>query len=239
MRNVLINLMSLQNIDSQLLELEEKRGDLPLRVNRLEQEFKTAESEFNDKKMQIEDYQKEKAGIDIEIMSFQEKKKKYQDQLYEVKNNREYDAITMEIENIKNQINDKETRVLEIMDLEEKLKETIEEDEGKLNEIKENFEKNHDELKKRLAETEKEETALKNQRAALVEKIPPRINIAYDRTRKAKNGQAVVPLYNNACGGCYKNLPPQRVLEIKQMNKMVLCEVCGRILVTDEEMNES
>ena len=89
-----------------------------------------------------------------------------------------------------------------------------------------------------MAETEKDEAALQDRRGKIVRKITPRILSSYERIRKAKNGTAVAPVIRNACGGCFKSLPPQRILEIRQMDRMYLCEVCGRILVWDEKVAE-
>ncbi|MFC1569953.1 zinc ribbon domain-containing protein [bacterium] len=91
-------------------------------------------------------------------------------------------------------------------------------------------------MKKRLGETETQENALRARRDLLANKLTPRLLSTYQRIFNAKHGMAVVPVtVQGLCGGCFKNLPPQRVLEIREMQRMNLCEVCGRILVWDEE----
>ncbi len=238
LKDVLKNLKLLQLVDTQLRELESTRGDLPQRVEQLKQELDVAEKLCDDNEKQFQDTQKERALLEVEIKSLQEKKSKYQDQLYQVKNNREYDAITFEIEAIKNTISDNESKIIELLDKEEKLSKAIEESKESFEKIKGSFEENHSQLKDRMAETEKEEASLHDQRGKIIRNVPPRILSTYDRTRKAKNGQGVVNVYKNACGGCFKALPPQKVLEIRQMDQMILCEVCGRILVWDEKISE-
>jgi predicted nucleic acid-binding Zn-ribbon protein len=90
-----------------------------------------------------------------------------------------------------------------------------------------------------MAETETQEKALKAKRDALKSKVQPRLLSSYDRIRRAKNGMAVVPVVRDGCcGGCYKQLPPQRVMEIRDMDRLILCEVCGRILVWDEQKSQ-
>ena len=117
MKDVLEQLIELQKLDSQILHLESMRGDLPHQVSRLNQELKEAEKTLEDLGNQLQDYQKENDMIEMEIKALDGKKQKYQSQLFEVKNNREYDAVTNEIENVKDEIGKKETRLLELMDL--------------------------------------------------------------------------------------------------------------------------
>ena len=89
-----------------------------------------------------------------------------------------------------------------------------------------------------MEETEKDEARLRDLRDKVVRKLEPRILANYERIKKAKNNVAVVSVIGNACGGCFKTLPPQRILEIRAMNRIYLCEVCGRILTWDEEKSE-
>ena len=100
------------------------------------------------------------------------------------------------------------------------------------------FRERKTELDKLLEKTEKDEAALKDQRDKIVRKLEPRIVSNYERIKKAKNEHAVVPVIRNACGGCFKTLPPQRILEVKAMNRIYLCEVCGRILTWDNDKSE-
>jgi predicted nucleic acid-binding Zn-ribbon protein len=155
-----------------------------------------------------------------------------------VKNNREYDAVTHELEMVKTSVEQKENRMLELLDSETSVKEHIKTFKVKMEEFNIKLEARTGELKKRLAETGKEEAALNNERIKILKNINSRHLAMYERIRNAKNGSAVVPVIRNACGGCYNTLPPQRILEIRQMNRLFICEVCGRILVWDETVSE-
>lgn len=238
MKEVLERLIQLQKLDSEILHLESMRGDLPQQVSRLTQALKEAEQDLEDTDNKSRDYQKEQDMIAIDTKELEEKKQKFQSQLFEVKNNREYDAVTHEIESVKDEIGKKETRLLELMDLSKEIKESLKNKTEHLEELRLQFRERKAELDKRLEKTEKDEAALNDQRDKIVRKLEPRIVSNYERIKKAKNEHAVVPVIRNACGGCFKTLPPQRILEVKAMNKIYLCEVCGRILTWDENLSE-
>ena len=234
MNKVLANLKEIQKLDTRLSQLESLRGDLPQQVSRLKQEIEEAEKEFSDKQEKLLAYQKEKGITEMEVKALAGKKQKYQDQLFQVKNNREYDAVTHELENVKTAVEQKETRILEIMDLEEEIEEYLETAEKKIAELKEKFKTRTVELDNRLAETEKEEAALNHEREKIIRKLNARHLSMYERISRAKHGSAVVSVVQNSCGGCFTSIPPQRILEIREMNRLFICEVCGRILVWDD-----
>jgi predicted nucleic acid-binding Zn-ribbon protein len=238
LKDVLQRLIELQKLDSQILHLESLRGDLPHQVSRLNEELKEAEQNLESMNQKLQDFQKENDMIEMEIKALEGKKQKYQSQLFEVKNNREYDAVTHEIESVKDEIGKKETRILELMDANKEMKTGIETTNERVKELQEQFHERKSELDKRMEKTEKDEIALKDQRGKLVRKLEPRLLASYERIKKAKHNLAVVPVIGNACGGCFKTLPPQRILEVRAMNRLYLCEVCGRILTWDDEKSE-
>lgn len=239
MRHVLEKLIELQKLDSQLQQLESLKGDLPQQVSRLQQEFGEAERTVEEKEKKLQVYQKERGMAEMEIKGLEGKQKKYQNQLFEVKTNREYDAVTHEIEAVKANIDKKECRLLELMEFEEETKKSLESTKKEIEKLRKQLSDRKEELKKRLAETEKDEAAYTDKKDKIVRRLEPRISSTYERIRKAKNGLAVVPVARSACGGCFKTLPPQRILEVRQMNRIYLCEVCGRILVWDEKESEN
>ncbi len=239
MKEVLERLVELQKVDQQLRELHLLRGDLPHQVELLKQDVDQANTKLQEQKEKLQAYRLEKDALEMEIQDLESRKKKYQDQLYQVKNNREYDAVSMEIENVKEQTSNKETRIIELITLEEEIQQMIGESEDDAKQTQARLEEKEKDLERRISETEQEESQLQKDRVKLTETLNPRTVSAYQRIFNAKNGLAVVPVMRHGlCGGCYKNLPPQRVLEIREMRKMYLCEVCGRILVWDEEAAE-
>lgn len=238
MQQVLNQLATLQDLDSQLAQLESLRGDLPHQVNRLKQELEETVKTKQNYEDKLLAYQKERSIAEMEMKALGGKKQKYQTQLFEVKTNREYDAVTHEIESVNVNIEKKENRILELMDLEEETSKSIEEHDEDIQRLQKQLDTISQELEKQMAKTEKDEAILKHEREKVLHKLNSRYITAYERIRRAKNGLAVVPVVRGACGGCFKSLPPQKILEIRQMDRIYLCEVCGRILVWDEKRHE-
>ncbi len=239
MQQVLKHLIKLQEIDSQLKQLESLKGDLPHQVSRLEHELESAEIKLKESEEKLQAYRKERGITEMEIKALEGKQTEYQNQLFNVKTNREYDAVTQEIETVQEDIGKKESRLLELMDIEEETRNFLGTVQEEIEKVKQRFDEKNKELKKRLANTEKDEVLLLDQKEKLLCEFDKRMIATYNRILKAKNGFAVVPVVRNACGGCFKTLPHQRIFEIRQMNRLFLCEVCGRILVWDEQKSES
>lgn len=238
MRQLIYSLMELQRIDTQLQQLEGLKGDLPNQVRRLNQELMDAEKSLEIQEKKSVDYKKEAGIIEMEIKALEGKQKKYQNQLFEVKTNREYDAITHEIESVKIEIGKKESRLLELMDLVENGGKFVEEARNQMTRLKGEFEKKSADLSKKQEATERDEIALRDKRSKGLRGIEPKWLASYERIRNAKNGLAMVPIVRNACGGCRKTFPPQRVLEIREGNRLYLCDVCGRMLFWDDILSE-
>jgi predicted nucleic acid-binding Zn-ribbon protein len=238
LRQLINSLMELQRIDTQLQQLEGLKGDLPNQVRRLNQELMEAEKSLEIHEKKSVDYKKEAGIIEMEIKALEGKQKKYQNQLFEVKTNREYDAVTHEIESVKIEIGKKESRMLELMDLVENGGKIVEEARIQTTRLKGEFEKKSTDLSKKQEATERDEIALRDKRGKALRGIEPKWLASYERIRNAKNGLAMVPVVRNACGGCHKTFPPQRVLEIREGNRLYLCDVCGRMLYWDDILSE-
>ncbi|WP_019988071.1 zinc ribbon domain-containing protein [Rudanella lutea] len=228
-------LLKLQSIDSQLDELVKIRGSLPEEVRDLEDEiigFETRISKFQDEvKTQDDEIDRNKtAKKDAEKLIT-----RYKEQQMNVRNNREYDAISKEIELQSLEIELADKRINEasfrIRTKEEEIKAT----QAALNERKEDLRVKKQELDQILAESQEEEKTLKVERDEQALTIEERLLKSYDRIRgNALNGLAVVPVRRGACGGCYNVVPPQRQADIKDRKKIIVCEHCGRILADVE-----
>jgi hypothetical protein len=175
---------------------------------------------------------------DNEILALKEKTEKYKDQQLHVRNNKEYDALTREMDhaveaiaNLTKTMSEQENRGTVARTDIEATKKELEDTSAQL-----------DEKRQELAEvsktTEDEELKYKHEREKALARISKQDLAMYERIRKAKSGRAVVPLKKNSCGGCYTAVPPQKILELKQNNKLYTCERCGRIIIS-EEMAES
>jgi predicted nucleic acid-binding Zn-ribbon protein len=228
-------LFELQLIDSKIDKIRTVRGELPLevrdledivagletRVNNLTEELKTMEDGIADKKNVMKD-----AASLI---------KKYEAQQGKVRNNREYDAITKEIEFQNLEIQLAEKRIKEFKANMISKKEIIEQSEEELKDRQKDLKLKQKELAEIVAETEKEEEALLKKSKNAESMIEDRLLNAYKRIRgNVMNGLGVVTVERDACGGCFNKIPPQRQLDIRTHKKVIVCEHCGRILVDAE-----
>ncbi len=231
----LVALLSLQKIDSQIDKIRIVRGELPLEVQDLEDEIAglgTRIDNFIDDIQQLEKIFSDQHNTikDCNILI-----KKYEEQQSNVRNNREYDSITKEIEyqNLEIQLCEKKSKEFAITLENKKLE--VEKAQGALNEKKNDLEIKKAELDDIISETEKDEKDLIAKSEENQKIIEDRFLIAYKRIRKnASNGLAVVGIERHACGGCFSKIPPQRQLDIKMHKKIIVCEYCGRILVDNE-----
>jgi uncharacterized protein len=228
-------LFELQQIDSKIDKIRTVRGELPLevrdledivagletRVNNLTEELKTLEDGITDKKNVMKD-----AAALI---------KKYEAQQGKVRNNREYDAITKEIEFQNLEIQLAEKRIKEFKANIIAKKEIIDQSEEELKDRQKDLKLKQKELAEIVAETEKEEEALLKKSKNAESMIEDRLLNAYKRIRgNVMNGLGVVTVERDACGGCFNKIPPQRQLDIRTHKKVIVCEHCGRILVDAE-----
>lgn len=228
-------LFSLQKALSSIDEKRALRGELPLEVQDLEDEIEGLNTREEKIRREISDYEyaisQKKGEIEIAEGSLA----KYKKQLEEVRNNREYDMLTKEIE----------YQSLEIELCNKKIKEAkqkIEERKGDLVKAGEALESRTQdlvvkraELEEIMQETRETEEALKEEARELEAKIEPRLLSSFKRIRKgARNGLGIVYVQRDACGGCFAKIPPQRQLDVKMHKKIIVCEYCGRILIDPE-----
>jgi len=231
----LIALYTLQNIDSQVDNIKIIRGELPLEVQDLEDEIAGLET-------RIKKFNDENEKINREITDWLNSKKesetlitRYKDQQMNVRNNREYDALTKEIEFQELEIQLSDKKIEESNARIESLKTDIAQAQENLDERKADLEAKKGELADIVTETEKEEQNLIDKSKQNEKFIEDRLLTAYKRIRKnARNGLAVVQVERDACGGCFNKIPPQHQMDIKMHKKIIVCEYCGRILVDSD-----
>ncbi len=232
------NLYELQKIDSSIDRIKILRGELPLEVQDLEDEIAGLETRLSKLQEEKKELEKKISDKKNEIVDANALIKKYQEQQNNVRNNREYDSLSKEIEYQTLEIELCEKRIKEFnAELKEKT-EAEEETNKLLDERKKDLEDKKEELNSIISETQKEEEDLQKRSEKVQSIIEPRLLTAYKRIRKnARNGLAVVTVERDACGGCFNKIPPQRQLDIRSRKKIIVCEYCGRILVDDELHN--
>jgi hypothetical protein len=234
----LIALYSLQQVDSQVDKIRIIRGELPLEVQDLEDEIAGLETRVDNHIQETLVMEKAVADKKTAVKDAMALIKKYEDQQMNVRNNREYDSLTKEIEyqNLEIQLSEKRGREAQAS-LELK-KEEISNYQKLLQDRKNDLEIKRNELDDIIAETEKEESDLIKNSENNKQFIEDRLLTAYTRIRKnARNGLAVVQIERDACGGCFNKIPPQHQLDIRMHKKIIVCEYCGRILVDDGIVN--
>jgi uncharacterized protein len=235
----LIALYTLQQNDSKIDRIKIVRGELPLEVEDLEDDVAGLETRIDNYIQEIELLEKQIADKHMAIKESQGLIKRYEEQQNNVRNNREYDALTKEVEFQSLEIQLAEKRIREFTAQLTQRKEEVESAQNELSDRRNDLEAKRSELTDIVAETELEEKELINKSEQQQRMIEERLLIAYKRIRKnARNGLAVVPVERDACGGCFSYIPPQRQLDIKLHKKIIVCEFCGRILV-DKELADS
>ncbi len=225
-------IFNVQALDSKLDKLRAVRGELPMEVSDLEDELAGLQTRIENISNEVLELE-EKINFNKEkIKDSQALIKKYTEQLNNVKNNREFDALNKEIElqgleilAAEKRINDTGNAIAEKNELIESVKAGLE---GRIADL----EHKKGELTEIVAETEKEEAHLLVERAETEKHVEEKLIKAYDRIRlNVKNGIAVAPILRSSCGGCFAKMPPQLEADIKSYKKIVICEHCGRILV--------
>ena len=231
-------LKTLYQLQTALSSIDEKRalrGELPLEVQDLEDEIEGLTTRVEKIKNEIDEFQRAITMKNGEINDAKASVERYQAQLNEVKNNREYDTLskeiefqTLEIELCNKKIREANARIAEKREELASNEELIKEREGDL-EVKKS------ELEEIITETRAEEDKLKEKVKDLEAKIENRLLTSFKRIRKnARNGLGIVYVQRDACGGCFNKIPPQRQLDIKMHKKIIVCEYCGRIMIDPE-----
>lgn len=232
-------LYSLQQIDSQIDKIRIIRGELPLEVQDLEDEIAGLQTRITKYKDEVKVFEKQIADKTNSIKEFAVLIKKYEEQQMNVRNNREYDSLTKEIEFQNLEIQLAEKRIREFTDELEVKNQLIKDAKVALKEREGDLKIKKSELKDIVEETEKEEKSLVKKSEGFSAMIEERLVTAYQRIRKnARNGLAVVQIERDACNGCFNKIPPQHQLDIKMHKKIIVCEYCGRILVDDDIATE-
>ncbi len=231
-------LYELQLIDNQLDELQELRGDLPAAVNELNAQIETLRGQIETKENEKSESIEKRKQNDDDVERLQTNLKKFKSQLYQVRNNKEYDALTKEIDHSEENISKLENESAALEDLVQKLKKEIEDVEPHLETLTKELKEKETELKQIVKANEREEAKLKDKRDKAAVKVKKADYTTYMRIRKALGGQAVVPINRAACSGCHNVVPPQRQIEIKQSKRIFSCESCGRILIAPEVAEE-
>lgn len=224
-------LMKLQEIDSEIDRIRILRGELPMEVEDLQNEIEGLTNRVYNVEEDLKYFEHEVTRRNTMIKEANGLIEKYEKQTKSVKNNREFEALSKEIELQKLEIQLCEKKIRDAKFQIENKNVALKDAQKALQNKQESLDDKEKELAKITKDTEKEEKALLNESNKAAEKIDERLITAYNKLRKTyKNGLAVVKIVRSACGGCFNQIPSQRKIEVRQRKKVLTCEHCGRIL---------
>jgi predicted nucleic acid-binding Zn-ribbon protein len=228
----LANLYRLQSILSEIDKIKTLRGELPLEVQDLEDEVAGLHTRIQNFQLDAKDIETAIGQQRIKISDSHALVEKYQQQLDNVRNNREYDNLSKEIEYQGLEIELAEKRIKEFTQESKMIADEIQKSKTLLEERQSDLKSKKEELNEIISETKIQEEQLREKTKQIETTIDPRLLTAFKRIRKsARNGLAVVYIQRDACGGCFNKIPPQRQLDIKLRKKIIVCEHCGRIMI--------
>ena len=228
-------LYELQTLLSEIDRIKTIRGELPLEVQDLEDEIAGLETRIQKYKAEVDDLRAQTVKKKHDIEQAKALIDKYTEQQNNVRNNREFDFLSKEIEFQNLEIELAEKRIREFSaQSEQKAKDIVAANET-LTDRQHILGEKKSELDEIVSETKQDEERIREKAKKLEAKIDPRLLTAFKRIRKsARNGLGIVYIQRNACGGCFNRIPPQRQMEIKMHKKIIVCEYCGRIMIDPE-----
>ena len=228
-------LFQLQTTLSKIDEIKTLRGELPLEVQDLEDEIAGLTTRIERIKAEVSELRTSIASKKVEIETAKASVAKYKEQQENVRNNREYDFLSKEIEFQTLEIELCEKRIREFTEQETSKAKELEASNAQLEERQQDLEVKKNELDEIISETKQEEEKLRDKAKDLETKIEPRLLQSFKRIRKnSRNGLGIVYVQRDACGGCFNKIPPQRQLDIRLRKKVIVCEYCGRIMIDPE-----
>jgi len=231
-------LFKLQSVVSEIDKIKTLRGELPLEVQDLEDEIAGLKTRLEKFQVEILDQENNVAAHKNKISESKLLIEKYKSQLDQVRNNREFDNLSKEVEFQELEVEFAEKKIKEFNAAIKQKKESISGFKDILDGRKIDLEQKKKELQEIVTETRHEEEKLRDKAKLIEENIEIRLLNAFKRIRKgARNGLAVVNIERDACGGCFNKIPPQKQLDIKLHKKIIVCEYCGRIMIDPELAN--
>ena len=228
--NSIQDLIELQKIDSQLAEIEELLGDLPTKVTELKNKEDSLTSDFERGKARLKEIALEQHKTEMNLAEFKEKIDKLKDQLFLVTNNKQYDALMLEIDHLKENLDRNETTELELLEEKDQLAEQVKSQEQSLESLSKELSSKQVNLEQALAASSSEKKDLESRREETAKDLSASVLARYNRILSARNGLAVISLEGRSCGGCGAALPPQLVAEVKTLMTIQNCSICTRFL---------
>ncbi len=224
-------LIHLQEIDTKIAGLDAEAVRLPKQIEALQTSLAEAKKSVESVKARVEAARKDLRAKEKDLDDIGVKRQKSEARLWEVKNNVEYSAVLVEIENIKGQKARIEEEILGLMEMQERLAVEVREAEARHKTREEQARQDEAVVRKKLAAVQAELEGVRGERATLARELPRSVLADYEKILKGRGGLAVVPVTSAAiCGGCRVTIRPQAIQEVKAAATLMLCESCGRFL---------
>ncbi|MDD3094672.1 MAG: C4-type zinc ribbon domain-containing protein [Candidatus Neomarinimicrobiota bacterium] len=238
MQKVLQQLIELQELDTRRDVLIARLGDLPETVKTLEKQIGNEKEQNIIRQTGIEENESLIQSNKAKIEDLKEKIVRYKEQLYLVTTNREYDALTAEIEFNEEAVRTAEGQILQAGEENDRLREALERSEKNVQDMDAHLVEVRNSLEETQKQTEEEKAVIEAKRSELSAAIPRNFISMYTRVRNARNGLAVVALVRDACSGCHNRVIPQKRVNIYKRNQVITCDYCGRFLYASLEKEE-
>ena len=229
-------LVKLQEGDTDLYNLKKELEEKPVLMKHLEKEFETKKERLKKLEEDFKKIQLERNTLEGDLAQKEEEIKKNEAQLTQIKTNKEYTAKIGEIEGIKADKSVIEEKILETYDRADEVKALIDKEKEVVAKQEEEYQARRQELEREMKELQERLDAFNAQRASLLEGIDQKLLARYEKILHNRGGMAVVPVTGNVCGGCFMNLPPQKVNEVRMQKEIITCEICARILYIEDDV---
>ena len=226
-------LIELQGIDTKLKDLNDLLGDLPSKVDELNQQEESIKTSLIEKKERRKVLDVESHKGEVRIAEINGKVNKLKDQLFLVTNNKQYDALMHEMDHMKEERTTIETETFSFLEEKETLTESVETMESELGSLSNDLTVRREKLESAISDSAEEKSILEQQRSEQVNGIDLNTVSIYNRVFEARDGLAVVNLSGNGCGGCGAHIPMQKVTEVRANTTIHRCDVCGRFLYSE------
>ena len=229
-------LIELQGIDTKLKDLNDLLGDLPSKVQGLNEQEDSIKNSLVDNKKRLKELEVELHKKEVYVSQLDGKVDTLKDQLFLVTNNKQYDALMKEIDYLKEKKSVLEDESIKLLEEKEQLLESVASMETELKDLTEDLSKRREKLESAISESADEKSVLERERQDRVDKIDLNIVSVYDRVMGARDGLAVVHVEGTGCGGCGAHIPPQTVTEVRAETRIHRCDICGRFLYNQEKV---
>tara|TARA_B100000029_G_scaffold52286_1_gene47535 strand:+ start:561 stop:1250 length:690 start_codon:yes stop_codon:yes gene_type:complete len=223
-------LIKLQGIDTKLRDLNDLLGDLPSKVEGLNKQEEVTKNTLYEKKDRLKEVAVEEHKREVDINLVNGKIDKLKDQLFLVTNNKQYDAIMIEIDHLKEKKSNFENEAIAFLEEKETLKQAIGSMESELEDLSNDLSKRRKKLESAISDSAEEKNSLEKQRKENIANIDSNIISIYNKVMDARGGLAVVNVEGSGCGGCGAHIPPQKVTEVRAKSGIHRCDICGRFL---------